>query len=137
MASDDLAELHFVNGTGFNEVKHARFIFVASGLQRNGGEVLGGEDPRANAINISLYSLSQSFFEQRTLAWKKLNGPTGNQHVLALRRATFRLQVVVNRFGTDSEPQPESRCDRNGSLVFCESHLNGRPLGADVAPMAF
>jgi hypothetical protein len=50
----DLAELPFVDGIGFDELKNAGFIFAASGLQRDGGEVFGGKDTRADALNILL-----------------------------------------------------------------------------------
>ena len=85
----NFAKLAFVNGIGFDELKHARFILAASGLQGEGGKVFGGEDARANGINIFLDSFGQSFFEQRTLAWKKLNRPIGDNHVLTFGRAAF------------------------------------------------
>src|SRR6266550_5516583 len=42
----NLAELPFVDGIGFDELKQAGFIFAASGLERDGREMFGGEDTR-------------------------------------------------------------------------------------------
>jgi len=53
----NLAELPFVDGIGFDELKQAGFIFAASGLERDGREMFGGEDTRANAINVFLDGL--------------------------------------------------------------------------------
>src|SRR5207302_6242496 len=64
-------------------------------------EMFGGEDTRANAINVSLDGLDQSFFEQRAGARKKLNRPSGDHDIFTFCSAAFGFQVIVNQFRTN------------------------------------
>src|SRR5437867_7043465 len=91
---DDGLKTFGVQRAGFNELEKPGFVFRAAGLERDRGQMFGGEDLRGRAGDVNRYSIAQCFFEQRASRRKKLHWPVSNDDELALHSATAGCEVI-------------------------------------------
>src|SRR5439155_1454231 len=89
-----------VERRAFDELEQASLVLGATGLERDGSQMLGGEDARGRAGDILLDGLRQRFLDQRIGGRKKLHRPSGDDDVFAVHVAATRLEVVKDGLRT-------------------------------------
>jgi len=92
-----------VECTRFDELEQAGFILGAPGLERDGGEVFGGEDAGGCAVHVSFHGFPQRFLNERSSGRQELDGPACYHDVFALHRAAPRLKILEDGLRADEQ----------------------------------
>ncbi len=93
MAPDELLKPREIQRVGFDELQDTGLIFGASRLQRDSGEMFGGEDTRGSSFHVFRSSFRERFLHKGVARRKKLNRPSCDDDILALHRAPLRTQI--------------------------------------------
>src|SRR5205823_14505647 len=69
---EDGLKARAVERRSFEELEQAGLVLGAAGLERDGGQMFGGEDARGRASDILLDGLRQRFLDQRRVHRRRL-----------------------------------------------------------------
>ena len=103
MPGKDGLKLRGVERARFDKLKQAGFVLGATGLERNRGQMFGGEHARGRADDILFDSLRQRLAGQWIGSGKELHRPAGDDDVFPLHFTTARLEVVKDRLRTGDQ----------------------------------
>jgi len=84
-----------VDRAGLDELEQARLVLGPSGLERDGGKVLGRENPRRRSFHLYRNGLSQGFFDQRTRRREELHRPSGDDDIFSFYNTTSCREVIL------------------------------------------
>src|SRR5438552_17975477 len=98
MLRENGLKLFGIQCAGFNELEQPSFVFCATGLERNRGQMYGGENVRGHAIDVNRHGIAQRFFEQQASSWKELHRPISDNDEFVLHRAAAGFEIIENRF---------------------------------------
>ena len=96
MASEDGLKTRGLQHAGLDELQQPGLVLGASGLERDGGQMFGGENPRGRAVHIPDHGFFQRLLHQRTGRRQELNRPARDDDVFTFNRATASGQIIVN-----------------------------------------
>src|SRR5580704_822053 len=89
-----------IDRISLDELKHAFFIFCPACFERDGGEVLGGNDASRRSFHIFFDTLRQRFLHKSAARRKELDRPAGNDNVFSFHLATTITQISENGLRT-------------------------------------